>query len=154
MKIRFAVVVASLALTAFGCANESADPSGAEDVQHAEQSLVKQLNGKFKFVFDDARRAAVFADLESRLSGEALATAKREADEEADVSVLEFDDGRFVSWIGDKAIADMRYEAKEQGPDSLLITMGEKTTTLEFADADTIVIHDPKKGELTFERIK
>ena len=151
MKIRsiaFAVV-SVLAFTA-GCSSESAEP---EAVEQAEQSLVKQLNGKYKFVFDDARRAAVFADLESRLSGDALAAAKREADEEADVSVLEFQDGRFISWIGDKAIADASYEATPQGADTLLISMGGKSTTLVFANEDTIVISDPKKGELTFELI-
>jgi hypothetical protein len=153
MKIRSIAVFAAtiVALTAIGCESESVEP---EPTEQAEQSLVKQLNGKYKFVFDDARRAAVFAELESRLSGDELATAKREADEEADVSVLEFQDGRFVSWIGDKAIADNSYEATPQGADTLLISMGGRTTTLVFAHHDTIVINDPKKGELTFERIK
>jgi hypothetical protein len=153
MKFRFiAIVAASVAtLAAMGCNSESVEPEATEQ---AEQSVVKQLNGKYKFVFDDARRAAVFAELESRLSGDELAVAKREADEEADVSVLEFQDGRFVSWIGDKAIADNTYEATPQGADTLLIAMGGRTTRLVFAHDDTIVINDPKKGELTFERIK
>ena len=74
--------------------------------------------------------------------------------EEADVSVLEFQQGRFISWIGDKAIADSSYGVEVVGPDTLTISMNGKSTQLVFAHDDTIVRSDPQKGALTFERIK
>jgi len=153
MNIRsFAVVVLStIALSAVGCVSENPEP---EETEEAAATLASKLNGKYKFVFDDARRGTMVADLQKRFSGEELAAAKRELDDEADVSVLEFRDGRFISWIGDKAIADGSYEVEVVGPDTLTISMNGKSTQLAFAHDDTIVISDPQKGELTFERVK
>ncbi len=146
-------ILAILAAThLIGC---SGDPhEWSESAVEAEDSRAS-LPGRYRFVFDDARKQAVYAELGQRLGGAELEAAKREADVEAAQSVIEFThDGRFISRIGDKVILEAGFSSEPNEDGSLTLHMGERQTTLRFDSEDRIVISDPKKGELSFERLR
>jgi len=110
--------------------------------------------GKYAFVWDGARKAEVYAELEKKLSGAELDAAKRDADKEAAESWIEFGaDGTFRSYIGDKEIATQAYAVEAEDDDSTVIAMKGKTARIRFLGESKIVIPDPGKGELTFERM-
>ncbi len=118
------------------------------------------LVGRFRFVYTDARRASVESALRAEAkSPEELQKAIVDAEHEASESEIEFAaDGVFHSRVLGKEIATAPYAASGASGSMLVLTMrgpsGEdRRTTVRFRDADTIVVDDPSKGELTFRRV-
>jgi len=140
----------SVSLCAAAC---SVEPS----VESSEEAIsAPSIVGKYQFVWEGDRKAEVYAELAKKLSGAELEAAKREADEEAAASHLEFGaDGVFHSYIGNSEIGTWKYEV--QPVDATTIKLKKPGTdeavTVELEN-DTIVIDDPKKGPLTFRRVK
>ena len=111
-------------------------PVVRDTVSQAEVSGVPypKLVGRWQFVYDDARRAAV----ESQLS---TPEQKREAAEEAAASTIEFTAERqYISRIGEKEIMRANIDSAPKG------------LTLKLQNDDTLVMHDPSKGDLIFKR--
>lgn len=139
----------SLALSAAAC---SVEPS----VESSEEAMsAPSIVGKYQFVFEGDRKAEVYAELAKKLSGAELEAAKREADEEAAASHLEFGaDGVFHSYIGEAEIGSWKYEVQPVDGTTIKVRKAEsEAVTIQFEN-DKIVIEDPKKGPLTFRRVK
>ncbi len=128
--------------------------------QSAERSSESAIVGKWQFVFTDSARRGHDARLESEISDpEELAKAKVDAEKEASQSVIEFtEDGEYLSWVLGELIFQAPFTAADATDKSVRLTMKagdkDKTTTVTLNGADEIVIDDPKKGPLTFRRIK
>lgn len=140
----------SLTLCAAGCSVEPSVESNDEAI--SAPSIV----GKYQFVWEGDRKAEVYAELAKKLSGAELEAAKREADEEAAASHLEFGaDGVFHSYIGDAEIGTWKYEVQPVDATTIKVEKpgAEEAVTIHFEN-DAIVIEDPKKGPLTFRRVK
>lgn len=152
-------LIALSGLFLFGCAdiNPAADTA---EVGTEEQALVPSsaLIGVWQFELGDERRAAIHADLEAKIKDPAeLSKAKAEVEDEARASELEFDGHTFYSRVFGKEILKASYTATSVSSSSLLLSQTDgattKSTTVRFADADTLIVNDPKKGELTFHRV-
>ncbi len=139
----------SLGLAAVGCSVEPATESAEEAI------TTPSIVGKYQFVWEGERKAAVYAQLAEKLSGPELEAAKREADAEAAASHLEFGaDGVFHSFIGDEEIGTWSYELEPVDATTATLTKrGGESVTVRFQN-DDIIIHDPKKGPLTFRRVR
>ncbi len=140
----------TLSLCAAACSVEPAVDSSEEAI--AEPSIV----GKYQFVWEGDRKAEVYAELAKKLSGAELEAAKREADEEAAASHLEFGaDGVFHSYIGENEIGTWKYEVEPIDATTVKLSKpgSDDSVTVHFEN-DTIVIDDPRKGPLTFRRTK
>lgn len=150
----FAVVLATAAVTACHSgepARSSATLSSATPVSYAD------FVGTWHFVYTDGRRAAVEADLAAKITdAAALATAKKEAAEEAATSEIELtSDARFLSRIDGKEILASPVVAKATDDGHALDLTSPThgvTMRVELRDASTLVMHDPRKGELVFRR--
>ncbi len=159
MKMLATLVVVALSLSPLaGCVGTDQQPDVS--VGEALEAQPAMLVGRYRFVYTDERRAAVEGALKSEAkSPEAFAEASREAEKEAAASEIEFaKDGTFHSRVYDKEIFSTPYVAKGATTSTLVLVMtkpgGEEArTTVRFRDADTIIIQDPKKGELTFRRV-
>ena len=119
----------------------------------------KRLRGKYQFVFTDERRGDVEAKERGSVKSESeVAGAMAEADAEAAASDIEFgDDGVFHSRVYGKEIAQSPYSVEAMPGGTLRVsTEGAggkaKSVVVRLEDADTIVIEDPEKGDLTFRR--
>jgi len=146
-------VLAALGTLSTGCAADGADPDTDANVEAESVAAPVKLHGRFRFALEASRRAAIHDELAKKLSGAELDQAMKDVDAEADASVLEFgDDGHFVSWIGDKAILEGDYVATSTAKGALDVTVSGKTLRLGMPDDDTIIVHDPDKGALRFER--
>lgn len=132
-----------------GCAHTD------ESAQDVSQAIEKTgITGAYRFVFEGDRKKAVLSELEKSLQGAALEEAKLEAEKEAEESVIEFTkDGRFVSKIGSQVIVDEAVDVEEIGAGVYRMSSGTRTTKVELLDGDTLLILDPEKGTLKFERI-
>jgi hypothetical protein len=114
--------------------------------------------GTWHFVYSDARRAAVEADLAAKISDPgALATAKKEAEVEAAASEIELtSDYRFLSRIDGKEIlaATVVAKATDDGRGLELSSPARKEMSLRLflSDSNTLSVMDPRKGELAFVR--
>lgn len=139
----------SLSLSAAGC---SVEPS----VESSEDAITApSIVGKYQFVFEGARKAEVYAELAEKLSGADLEAAKREADEEAAASHLDFGaDGVFHSYIGGKEIGTWKYEVEAIDATTVTLSKPEGDSVTVKFENDSIVINDPRKGPLTFRRVK
>ncbi len=145
-------IIVALALAVAACSQSSptSDPpssTGRPAAQVAGPSEVTgvpyaKLVGQWQFVYDDNRRAIYEAQLAAKISDPSeLAKAKRDAEDEAAVSVIEFTkDGFYVSYIDNKEIFR---GAVDKAPPGL---------TLTLRDDRTLVMHDPTKGDLIFTR--
>jgi len=137
------VLVLSFAIASAACSQTSPTASDTVFASAAVDGVpYEQLVGRWQFVYDDARRTAVEAQLSAKISDPAaLAEAKREASEEASNSTIEFTKDRlYVSRIGDKELL--------RGP----IDKAPPGVTLTLRDDRTLVMHDPQKGDLVFSR--
>jgi len=150
-------ICTALTLAFAGCIG--GDPEPSVSTSEALAASPAMLVGTYRFVYTDSRRAAVEAALrEAATTPEALQKAVASAEAEANASEIEFaKDGLFHSRIEGKEILAAPYSATAASGSTLVLTMTspkgeEKKTTVRFQDADTIVIQDPKKGELTFRR--
>ena len=152
MNKTLAAILSATVLSLVGCAAD------APDVDDDAQSQVKSeetLTGRYRFVFNEARRQVIYADLAKELSGEELEKARREVDAEAGASVVEFTkDSRFRSLIGEQVLIDAVCEIKSLGDGKFLVESAEKKINVRLEDGDLLVMDDPRKGELTFERIQ
>ena len=161
MKMLSTLVVFALSLSPLslvGCVGSDQQPDVS--VGEALEANPAMLVGRYRFVYTDERRAAVEAGLKSETeSPQALAEAVAEAEKEALASEIEFaHDGTFHSRVYDKEILAAPFTAKGVTASTLVLTMtnpkgAEMRTTVRFVDADTIIVQDPKKGELTFHRV-
>jgi hypothetical protein len=152
-----------------GCSQETTAPGDHVSVTNTQAAhgdpLVKptyaSLSGRWKFVYDDARKASVEAELAGKISDPAkLAEAKKEAQEEADASEIEFTADRvYVSRIGQEELLREGFTDRLAADgQSLLLTPTSLLHRLRgdiaivFFDANTIVMKDPRKGDLVFRR--
>lgn len=135
-------ILLALVLAVSACAQTS-QPDKTDQAM-LQPSEYGKLIGKWQFVYDDARRATVEADLAAKFSDAAeLAKAKKEAADEAAISQIEFTvDRMYVSRIGSEEILRAK------------IDMTPKDVVLTLRDPDTLVMHDPRKGDLIFTRVK
>ena len=150
-----AILVAAMVLSgsAMGCGSSRASDEHAAEAKAA--ITAQSLAGKWKFVYTDARRAAIEAQLAQKISdATALAEAKKEAADEAAASEIEFTaDGTFKSRISGEVILEATYNAvpNDHGLDVTMRVGGNnQSTSVDFPNETTIVIHDPNKGPLTF----
>jgi hypothetical protein len=134
-------LAACLALAAAAC-SQSGDANVASASAEVSGVPYDKLVGQWQFVYDDARRGVVESKLATEIRDPAeLARAKGEAAEEAAVSHIEFTKDRFyVSYIGDREILRGHVEDAPPG------------LTLTLRDDRTLVMHDPRKGDLIFSR--
>lgn len=137
-------IVFVIALSTAACAQTATSQDTQTDHAMLQPSQYGQMVGRWQFVYTDERRAAVEAKLASSIADPAeLAKAKKEASEEAAVSQIEFTADRvYVSRIGDKEIlrAGIDRTPKDVG--------------VSLRDPNTLVMHDPQKGDLVFSRVK
>jgi hypothetical protein len=152
------LVAASFSLVSVAACHPASRPSAESTISSATVApAYAALVGKWQFVYTDQRRAAVEAELTSKISDpKALADAKKEASEEADASEIEFTaDNQFLSRIEGNVILRDTFSAKE-GADgkSLDLSSGRGSVmSVVIQDANTIALMDPKKGELVFRRV-
>ncbi len=152
MNTTVAAILSAAILSFAGCAAEA--PEVDDDVQ-SQVRTEETLTGRYRFVFNEARRQEIYADLAKKFSGEELAKAKQEVDAEAGASVVEFTkDSRFRSLIGEQVLIDAVCEIKPLGDGKFLVESAEKKINVRLEDGEILVMDDPRKGELTFERIK
>jgi hypothetical protein len=137
--------------SASGCndePNENVEDTSAE-------SSTAALHGRYRFVLDEARRTKLHAELASKLSGAELDQAKRAIDEEVATSIVEFTkDGRFRSLVADQVLIDAAVTIEALGDDRFQVKSPEKDLLVQLEDGDLLVMQDPKKGDLTFERLR
>jgi hypothetical protein len=147
------LALSTLAALSTACAADGPDPDVDAKVGAENEASPAQLAGRYRFVFEAARKEAIREQLSKKVSGPELEQAMKEAQEEADASVLEFGKGgHFVSWIGDKAILEGDYVAVPAGASGYDVTISGKTVHVAMPDEDTIIVSDPDKGPLKFER--
>lgn len=152
MNKTLAALFSAAVLSVVGCAAEA--PEVDDDVQSQVKSE-ETLTGRYRFVFNEKRRQEIYADLAKKFSGEELETAKKEVDEEAGASVVEFTkDSRFRSLIGEQVLIDAVCEIKPLGDGKFLVESADKKIEVRLEDGDILVMDDPRKGELTFERVQ
>jgi len=132
-------------------AHASATLSSGAPVSYAD------VVGTWHFVYTDARRAAVEADLAANISDPAtLAAAKRDAAYEANASEIELtEDARYLSRIDGKEILAAPVVSKPTDDGRLELrspTHEEMSIKVALRDRSTLVVTDPRKGELVFVR--
>lgn len=147
-----------------GCATASESTEASSASLAAVDADYAKVVGKWQFVYDDSRRAAVEADLAKSIHDpQKLAAAKKDAEDEAASSTVELTaDREYKSFIGDEMILHERCKTMGRGPtpgsvectpDALLqrIIGGKPQMRL---DGDELVMTDPRKGDLRFRRIQ
>ncbi len=160
--VTLALVVACA--SSIACSQTAPTGSASSTVQAEEAVSYGTIVGKWQFVYDDARRKAVESELEQQISDPSkLAQAKKEAEEEAASSEIEFTaDHTYISRIGSEEILRDTFSV-QNGTDghSLVMTrtswlkrVGLGSITVKVVDKDAIVMVDPKKGDLLFKRAK
>lgn len=160
--IALVALLASLSTVACGTTAESAGSTSA-GVTSVDEDYAKMV-GRWKFVYEGARRDAVEAELARKYDDPAaLAAAKKEAEDEAASSTIELtSDREYRSYIGDEVVFHERCGKMSRGtkpgsiactPDALLMRIigGKPEMRLE---GDELVMTDPRKGELRFRRMK
>lgn len=161
LALALALVSSAALVTACGGSSESSS-SSSSSLRSVDDDYAKMV-GRWQFVYDDARRASVEADLAKKYSDPAeLAAAKKDAEDEAASSTIELTaDREYKSMIGTEVVLDDRCTKLERGPkagsvsctpDSWIhrIVGGKPTMRL---DGDELVMTDPRKGDLHFRRI-
>lgn len=139
------------------------DATGAHEGDVAEEATRggdAAIVGKWQFVYDQTARTRVETQLAAEAADPtALRNAKAAAEKEAAQSQIEFtEDGDFFSWVEGQLILQAPYAVQGASKSSLRLAMKvegqDKTTTVTLHGDDEIVIDDPRKGPLTFRRIK
>jgi hypothetical protein len=157
------LITMTVATAASGGCSSVDDPSSVPGEGAATQGIARgqELVGVWKFVYEGQRRADVEAKLAADITDPAaLTAAKREAEEEAEASEIEFTaDGWFYSRIGGKEIERHTYTTERVSDDALrLSTLDEgarrstEVTLIGDAKVRRISIFDPKKGALVFQK--
>jgi hypothetical protein len=115
-----------------------------------------ELVGTWRFVYTDAHRVRLEALLASKISDpQRLEEAKKEAAAEARSSEIELTpDHRFVSRIYDKPVLEESFEIAGERPLKLVSPSHPDGVSALLRDANTLVLSDPKKGELVFTRVR
>jgi hypothetical protein len=155
-----AALVASTILGALpACYGEGS--SHPDDVAEASSAATESaIVGKWQFVYTESARRGYEARLASEIEDRVeLAKAKLAGETEAAQSQIEFtEEGEYLSWVLGELIFQAPYRASALSKEKVQLSMkagdGEKTTTVTLNGADEIVIDDPKKGPLTFRRVK
>lgn len=168
-KLAVAQVLAALVVSTLLGALPACDGEGSSQVGEVDHeaeseasapSVDSAIVGKWQFVFTDSARRGHDARLAAEITDPAeLAKAKVDAEKEASQSVIELtEDGEYLSWVLGELIFQAPFTARDASKNSVRLTMKvgdeEKTTTVTMNGADEIVIDDPRKGPLTFRRIK
>ena len=155
-------VVASLQTVACSSAGDSTVSSSAS-ITSVEDDYSRMV-GRWQFVYTDARRAAVESELAKEISDPTkLAAAKKDAEDEAAVSVIELTaDREYRSFIGDELIYHDRCARMTRGsspgsvectPDLLVLRILGGKPSMRL-DGDELVMTDPRRGELRFRRAR
>lgn len=167
-RVAMVISMVAAAVAAGGCSSVDEPSSVPGEAAAAAQGIPRgqELVGVWRFVYEGQRRL----DVEAKLAGEirdpaALAQAKREAEEEAEASEIEFTaDGWFHSRIAGKEIARHTYTSERVADDAVrLSTLNEgraKSTEVTLLGGSgsgagakrRISIFDPQKGALVFEK--
>jgi hypothetical protein len=144
--------VACLVVSSFvGCVSDATE--NVEDA--AAEASTAALHGRYRFVLDEARRTKLHAELASKLKGDELEQAKRAIDEEVATSIVEFtSDGRFRSLVADQVLIDAAIRVESLGNGRFQVNGPDKEILVHIEEGDLLVMEDPQKGELTFERIR
>ena len=146
------VVLVLNAALVVGCTHEAPETL---DQEVATMKTSESVTGRYRFVLNEARREAIYAELAKKFSGAELEEAKREVNEEAEASVVEFtEDSRFRSLIGETVLIDAACEIKSLGDGRFYVTSADKKLQVRLEEGDLLVMEDPEKGELTFERVR
>lgn len=161
---RAALVLSLTALTApplAGCSGEATESShaSADGVSGRYDAMV----GKWRFVFDGPRRKALEAEIDARASDTEERTREKAAlEREAAREWIEFTaDRHYVVATGSEVHARMPFTI-EAGDGSRVVMRGsirardgsvrEVAVPVEIDAEGKLVIHDPEKGPLRFER--
>jgi hypothetical protein len=113
--------------------------------------------GTWHFVYTDARRAAVEADLATKIADPTkLAEAKKEAEAESAASEIELTaDQHFLSRVQGEQHLDAAFTYQVGADGTLEMTSParpELKMRMTLRDPHTLVVMDPQKGELVFSR--
>lgn len=162
-------VLGTLILSAFtfsACTTDRSESPAAEEVDEASDEITSaDLVGKWKFVFEGARREAIQAEVNKEIKDPAKRkAAMAEADREAEASEVEFTESlEFVSRVYDKEL--MRTPPlkvlRSEGNSFVFETPSKEGPTGEMevklagdtTNGDMITMMDPRKGPLTFRRV-
>jgi hypothetical protein len=138
------------------CSSTGCNPDPNESVEEAAtEASTAALQGRYRFVLDEARRTKLHGELATKLSGAELEQAKRAIDEEVATSIIEFtQDGRLRSLVADQVLFDEAVKIAPLGDGHFLVTGNDKEIRVDLEDGDLLVMHDPQKGDLTFERLR
>ncbi|CAN5323701.1 hypothetical protein BH09MYX1_BH09MYX1_23690 [soil metagenome] len=161
-KIVFGLVVVA-SLQAFGCASGTELTSSKANAISVDDEYAKMV-GRWQFVYDDARRATVEAELTKEIADpSALAAAKKDAEAEAAASTIELTaDREYRSFIGTDLVFHDRCAKLARGttpgsiectPDLLVIRIASGKPMMRLDGAE-LVMTDPKRGDLHFRRIR
>ena len=157
--LRLALVAA---LHAVACAStHDASQSSAVSAGTVDDDYAKMV-GRWQFVYDDARRSAVEAELTKSISDPTqLAAAKKEAEDEAAASTIELAaDHGYRSLIGDKVVFHDRCLRIARGATPGAVECAAGTTQMIDGkpsmrlEGDELVMTDPRRGDLRFRRIR
>jgi len=139
--------------------SHASDEAGQTEILATDDAerLADEIVGRWQFVYTDDRRAEVERRLNARIDDpDELGAAKAEAQVEARASEIEFTaDRRYVSRIGDEVLLSARFDARTHGEGGVALTpVGNDGPTIrvELVDPNTLVMHEPRKGPLTFTR--
>ncbi|NUP09928.1 MAG: hypothetical protein HOW73_28100 [Polyangiaceae bacterium] len=155
----FFAAVGALCLAA--CADVDSQQDLAEDTEESAQTItLADITGKWQFVYDDARRTAVEAELSKKITDPAeRAKAFAEAEKEAAASEVEFtSDGQYVSRVyGEEILRVAKLDVGRAEGKTLHIKAEVRGRTLSIpvtlADENMLVMADPAKGNLAFRRV-
>lgn len=143
------------------CTPSHSDAVAIEELDEASEEITSaDLVGKWKFVFDGARRAAIQAEVDKEIKDpEQRKRAMAEADREADASEVEFTDAlEFVSRVYDQELLRTPpLKVLRSEGNSFVFEKPSKEGAGEMEvklEGDTLTMMDPKKGPLTFRRVK
>lgn len=161
LSILATLALSTLALSvSSGCTADRTEPAAEEVDEDSEELTSADLVGRWKFVFEGSRRAAIQAEIEAEIQDPAKRKeAMAEADREAAASEVELTESlEFISRVYDKELLRtpplkiLRSEGhtfvfekpSEEGP------AGQIEMKLE---GDTLTMIDPRKGPLSFRRV-
>ena len=168
MRIHAFIVGTLAALTLVACGDNDPHqlPPAVDRRALTHESLTAgDLVGVYRFVYTDDVRARLEAKLEKNIHDPGmLAQAKIEAAQEAEREGIEFtDDHHFLSRVEGRVIFSANYQPSLRD-DGRTVELAQFTDdengdrksvapTVVFRDHDTIVMHEPTKGDLVFRRV-
>jgi hypothetical protein len=153
----FFSVALALALTACSSERTPAATTASSATPAPGAPGYADFVGTWHFVYTDARRAAVEADLATKITDPAkLAEAKKGAEAESAASEIELTtDQHFLSRVQGEQLLDAAFSYHVDGTGTLELTSPMRpdlTMRMTLRDPHTLVVTDPRKGELVFSR--